>query len=343
MLRRECKTRASRVRDPDPIGPIQLVWMVNKTNPGSHVAREFLHHLGELDGVVGRSLFSGLARHLPHHRGKLDGVERATSSNAAEPWVDGRLTTRKPQRGAIPARPRVTAVRDRHEQRSAHRSIDVANHVGWIGPERGSALHGITPFQGYDLFDRPVSQRCAALHAGLSNDARSGLRTYGNGGTFDNLVRAQRADPEGVVFDSPGRSAAEPWVDGRPINRKPQRGAIRARPRATAARDRHTQRAAQRSIDVANPVRRTGLERRSALHGMTPFQGYDRFDRAVSQGCAALHPGLSNDARTGLRLPPALASGRQRRCRRLARWTRIVDGERDTPPGKPVASYRTAP
>ena len=34
---------------------------------------------------------------------------------------------------------------------------------------------------------------------------------------------------------------------------------------------------------------------------MTPLQGYDDPRRSMTQGCAALHPGLSNDARTGLR------------------------------------------
>jgi hypothetical protein len=41
-----------------------------------------------------------------------------------------------------------------------------------------------------------------------------------------------RPYPKGAEFGSPGRSAAQPWVDDTHGIRKPQRGAIPAEPRA---------------------------------------------------------------------------------------------------------------
>ena len=67
---------------------------------------------------------------------------------------------------------------------------------------------GMTPFQGYERVSRYETQGSAALHPGLSSDARSGLRmaaTRPYRDAFANaseaFSRAQPADPEGVVLD----------------------------------------------------------------------------------------------------------------------------------------------
>jgi hypothetical protein len=152
-----------------------------------------------------------LAWNLLHHPGKLDGV------------VDGS---------------RLAALA--HHLLHHRDKLDGAAHRWLVFPAdraRDLTLPGTGNHRGNDALSGPrfanrrLTQGSAALHPGLSNDARSGLRTAANGRISNNRAPT---DPEGVTFDSPGRSATEPWVIRPQLNQKPQRGATPRRPDVAA-------------------------------------------------------------------------------------------------------------
>ena len=108
-------------------------------------------------------------------------------------------------------------------------------------------------------------------------------------------------DPNGVVFDRPGRSAAEPWGDGSREYLSPNGALFPRRSTARFSYHRTTCLARLMAHIRQHPVPSTSI----SASVLTPLQGYVRFHTIGNPG---FHPGLSNDARTGLRLGTAVVA-----------------------------------
>ncbi len=184
-----------------------------------------------------------------------------------------------------------------------------------IGTSRSHALSGLRPSLSHD------TQGGAALALGYRitpvpgyEQAATRVRPWHLSTRLEPRTRAPPADRNAVVFDSPGRSAAEPWV-----------GEHQNLPSAPTGRDRDSR---PSPLTAPHGSASTGTSRSHALSGLRPSLSHD------TQGGAALALGYRIT-----RVP-----GYERRRREFGRGTSQYDSNlaRGRRPPTAMRSYSTA-